>query len=211
MSAIIAAAVHLSLRRNWGAGLAPLAEEAIGVETANGWIVRRLGNIFLLALAMLIVLGVYVFRTELFSDFQRSKKTPISVQTAKQRGLSKPLPAFQARRVRTAKQASAVVDPKPKAAVTGVEPKQTPDSIEVGMGKATLSEDFPLPAVMISSRDGRRFLQTYIYLVSRNKATVVRVANDFVISVQGTKTVDPPLLVAHGTTFQVVSTSADSK
>ena len=158
---------------------------------------RSLGNIILLALALLIVLGVYVFRTELFSGFQSSKTALMNSQTAKQRKPSIQPSTARSRRVTPAKRFSAVVDPKPTGSVTVVELKQAPDNIEVGMGKATLHQDFPPPAVMIASRDGHRFLETYIYLVSPNQAKVVRVVNDSVISVHGTRTVDPPLLVPH--------------
>ena len=158
---------------------------------------RNLGNIFLLGLAVLIVLGVSVFRTQIFSGFQRSKSALMSSQPAKpSRPPVRPPAAVVSRRVTTSKHVSAVVAPKPNGVVTVDEPKQAPDSIEVGMGKATLHQDYPPPAVMISSRDGHRFRETYIYLVSRNKATVVRVVNDLVTSVRGTRTVDPPLLVS---------------
>lgn len=171
-------------------------------------LLRNLGNIVLLALALLIVLSLYVFRTQLFSSFQSSKTALMSSQAAKQTRPSPRLPAAKSHLGTTGKPFSAVVDPKPDAVVV-VLPKQSPDSIKVGMGKATLSQDYPPPAAMISSREGRRFVQTYIYLVSPHKANVVRVVNDSVISVQGTKTIDPPLLVVGDSKFKVVA-SPDS-
>jgi hypothetical protein len=171
---------------------------------------RSLVNIFLLALAVMIVLGVYVFRSQLFSTLQSSKTALLGSQTAKQRTPPLRLPTAKPHRGTTAKQFSAVVDPKPQGAVIAVEPKQSPDSIKVGMAEATLRQDFPPPSTVISSREGSRFVQTYIYLVSPHKAKVVRVVNDSVTSVQATKTVDPPLLVTPDSKFKVVS-SADTK
>jgi len=172
-------------------------------------LLRNLGNIVLLALALLIVLSVYVFRTQLFSSFQSSKTALMGSQAAKQTRPSPRLPAAKSHLATTAKPSSPIVDPKPDGPVTAVIPKQSPDSIKIGMGKATLSQDYPPPAAMISSREGRRFVQTYIYLVSPHKANVVRVVNDSVISVQGTKTIDPPLLVVGDSKFKVVA-SPDS-
>jgi hypothetical protein len=171
---------------------------------------RSLINFFLLGLALLIVLGVYVFRAQLFSTLQSSKTALMGSQTAKPRTPQLRPPAAKPRRGTTSKEFSAVVDPKPNVVVTVVEPKQSPDGIKVGMGEATLRQDFPPPSTVISSREGSRFVQTYIYLVSPNKAKVVRVVNDSVTSVQATKTIDPPLLVTHDSKFKVVS-SANSK
>jgi len=171
---------------------------------------RSLVNIFLLALAVLIVLGVYVFRTQLFSTLQSSKTALLGSQTAKQRKPAIRPPVAKAYSGTTAKHLSAAVDSKPTVVATVVEPKQSPDGIKVGMGEATLRQDFPPPAAMVSSREGSRFVQTYIYLVSPHKAKVVRVVNDSVTSVQATKTVDPPLLVTRDSKFKVVS-GADSK
>ena len=170
---------------------------------------RNLGNVVLLALALLIVLSVYVFRTQLFSTFQSSKTALMSSPAAKHTKPSLRPPAAKSHLATTAKP-SAVVDPKPVGTATAVLPKQSPDNIKVGMGKATLTQDYPPPAAMISSREGRRFVQTYIYLVSPHKANVVRVVNDSVISVHGTRTIDPPLLVVGDSKFKVVS-SPDSK
>lgn len=130
-------------------------------------------------------------------------------QTAKQRTPQLRPPA-KSHSGKTAKQFSAAVDSQPDVVVTVVEPKQSPDSIKVGMAEATLRQDFPPPSTVISSREGNRFVQTYIYLVSPHKAKVVRVVNDSVTSVQATKTIEPPLLVSHDSKFKVVS-SADSK
>jgi len=170
---------------------------------------RNLGNVVLLALALLIVLSVYVFRTQLFSTFQSSKTALMSSPAAKHTKPSLRPPAAKPHLATTAKP-FAVVDPKPVGTATAVLPKQSPDNIKVGMGKATLTQDYPPPAAMISSREGRRFVQTYIYLVSPHKANVVRVVNDSVISVHGTRTIDPPLLVVGDSKFKVVS-SPDSK
>jgi hypothetical protein len=172
---------------------------------------RSLVNIFLLALALLVVLGVYVFRTQLFSTLQSSKTALLGSQTAKQRTPQlRPPAAAKPRRGTTSKEIAAAVDSKPNAVVTVVEAKQSPDSIKVGMAEATLRQDFPPPSTVISSREGSQFVQTYIYLVSPHKAKVVRVVNDSVTSVQATKTIDPPLLVTHDSKFKVVS-SANSK
>lgn len=165
---------------------------------------RNLGNVVLLALALLIVLSLYVFRGQLFSTFQTSKTALMNSPAAKHTKPSLRPPAAQSHLATTAKP-SAVVDPKPVGTATAVLPKQSPDNIKVGMGKATLTQDYPPPAAMISSREGRRFVQTYIYLVSPHKANVVRVVNDSVISVHGTKTIEPPLLVVGDSKFKVVS------
>jgi hypothetical protein len=170
---------------------------------------RSLINFFLLCLALLIILGVYVFRTQLFSTLQSSKTALMGSQAAKPRTPQLRPPA-KPRRGTTSKEFSATADSQPNVTVTVVEPKQSPDSIKVGMAEATLRQDFPPPSTVISSREGSRFVQTYIYLVSPNKAKVVRIVNDSVTSVQATKTIDPPLLVSHDSKFKVVS-SANSK
>lgn len=171
---------------------------------------RSLINFFLLGLALLIILGVYVFRTQLFSTLQSSKTALMGSQAAKPRTPQLRPPAAKPRRGTTSKEFSATADSQPNVTVTVVEPKQSPDSIKVGMAEATLRQDFPPPSTVISSREGSRFVQTYIYLVSPNKAKVVRIVNDSVTSVQATKTIDPPLLVSHDSKFKVVS-SANSK
>jgi hypothetical protein len=151
-----------------------------------------------------------MFSVRTFLHLTEFQTALMGSQAAKPRTPQLRPPAAKPRRGTTSKEFSATADSQPNVTVTVVEPKQSPDSIKVGMAEATLRQDFPPPSTVISSREGSRFVQTYIYLVSPNKAKVVRIVNDSVTSVQATKTIDPPLLVSHDSKFKVVS-SANSK
>lgn len=155
---------------------------------------RALTNMMLFLVAILAVIGLYVFRQQSFASLQqkfggsaRSHVAP-RIPARPAAVAAKPAPA------RT-KVSNAAQDVQVIMTVVPVEPKPTTDSIQIGMQKKKLWRSFGEPDVMTSSREGERFLETFIYLQDLSKATVVRLVNGTVVSVSATKTVGPPLLV----------------
>jgi hypothetical protein len=152
---------------------------------------RLVTNIILFLAALLTVVGLYVFRQQTFGGFQ------------KQFGAM-----FGQQQTTVAKKAVVPIPPKPKpkatptsvpnvevaTAVIPVIPRPPLESIQVGMEKSYLG-DFGKPDVVTSAREGELFYETYIYLGTPAKATVVRLVNGKVAWVGSTRTVNPPLLV----------------
>ena len=157
---------------------------------------RLITNAILCLIAVLAMVCLYVFRQESFSGVRTlaaafGRERPLAVR--RNPVPPKPAPAKPervARAVRKIPEVDVVV-------VVVAPPKSVPasEAIEVGMEKAALAENFGPPEVRTSSRDGERFLETYVYLPEAAKATVVRLINGRVASVRNTRTVSPPLLV----------------
>ena len=157
---------------------------------------RLLTNSILFLIALLAVVGLYVFRQESFSGLQKTLAAALGRDrplAAKRNPVPPKLAPAKPERV------TKVVRTIPEVEVVVVvdEVKSAPAShaIEVGMEKATLAENFGPPEVRTSSREGERFLETYVYLSDATKATVVRLVNGRVASVHDTRTISPPLLV----------------
>jgi hypothetical protein len=158
---------------------------------------RVLTNSMLFLVAILAIVGLYVFRQQSFIGLQKKfgvvlgRERPYDArQIPPQPNLaaSKPVPA------RTGASSTAQ-EVQVTVIVIPVEPKPPTDSIQIGMQKEKLWRDFGDPDVSTSSREGERFLETFIYLQDASKATVVRLVNGTVVSVSATRTVGPPLLV----------------
>ena len=157
---------------------------------------RALTNSMLFLVAILAVVGLYVFRQQSFASLQKlgvglgRERASVGRQIAAQRTLSRAKPAPARTRTATTPQEVQVT-----VTVVPVEPTLPTDSIQVGTRKERLWRDFGEPDVSTTSREGERFLETFIYLQDASKATVVRMVNGTVVSVSTTKTVGPPLLV----------------
>ena len=157
---------------------------------------RSVMNALLFLVALLAVVSLYVFRQESFSGLRNTltgalnRERPVAAK--KNPLLPKPAPAKPERVIRAAR-----AIPQVEIVVVVPDVKSAPgtDAIEIGMEKSTLAESFGPPEVRTSSRDGERFLETYVYLPEAAKATVVRLINGRVASVHNTRTVSPPLLV----------------
>jgi len=156
---------------------------------------RALTNSMLFLVAILAVVGLYVFRQQSFASLQKlgvglgRERASVGRQAA-QRTLPRAKPAPARTRTATTPQEVQVT-----VTVVPVEPTLPTDSIQVGTRKERLWRDFGEPDVSTTSREGERFLETFIYLQDASKATVVRMVNGTVVSVSTTKTVGPPLLV----------------
>jgi hypothetical protein len=157
---------------------------------------RALTNTMLFLVAILAVIGLYVFRQQSFASLQKfgvglgRERARVARQIAAQPTLppARPGPA-RTRASTTAQEVQVTVT------VIPVEPRLPTDSIQIGTRKEKLWRDFGEPDVSTSSREGERFLETFIYLQDATKATVVRMVNGTVVSVSATKTAGPPLLV----------------
>ena len=157
---------------------------------------RALTNTMLFLVAILAVVGLYVFRQQSFASLQKlgaglgRERARVGRQIAALPTLppAKPGPA----RTRTAATPQEV---QVTVTVVPVEPTLPTDSIRVGTRKERLWRDFGEPDVSTTSREGERFLETFIYLLEPSKATIVRLVNGTVVSVKNTRTVSPPLLV----------------
>ena len=153
---------------------------------------RLVTNIILVLAAGLTVIGLYVFRQQTFGGFQKqfgsmfgkeqvtvAKKAPLPVVPGKPKPKAAPVQAPNVEVV---------------TSVVPVIPKPPLESIKVGMEKGNLG-DFGKPDVVMSSREGEQFYETFIYLGTPSMATVVRLVNGKVAWVGSTRTVNPPLLV----------------
>ena len=167
---------------------------------------RGFTNIMLFLVALLAITGVYAIREESFPELQKNfagvfgpSRPPMARRAAP------PLAPPPTRRARATARDRVV---GPNAAPNNVEvtvvavplaPKPSTDSIQIGMDKITLWENFGQPDVVTLSRDGESLRETYIYLETSAKATVVRLINGMVASVGNTRTINPPLLVPQNT------------
>lgn len=155
---------------------------------------RALTNMMLFLVAILAVIGLYVFRQQSFAGLQKFGVGSRERAHAAPRIPARPSPVAAKPAPARAK-ASNAHDVQVIMTVIPVEPKPSTDSIQIGMQKKKLWRSFGEPDVMTSSRERERFLETFIYLQDLSKATVVRLVNGTVVSVSATKTVGPPLLV----------------
>lgn len=158
---------------------------------------RNLTNVLMFAVALLIIVGMFLLREQSFKSIQKSFGSfvakPRSVVAKQQIPIkNEHLRSVASRRLEEVGNASRVAI---NVIVIPVEPKPVAESIHVGMAKANVWGDFGRPDAMASLRDGDRFLETFIYLLEPTKATVVRLVNGTVVSVKNTRTVNPPLLV----------------
>ncbi len=154
---------------------------------------RALTNVMLFLVAILAIVGLYVFRQQSFASLQQ-----FGVSNRAHVAQHKPAPpvpvAAKPAHARTSAPSTAQAI-QVTVTVLPDEPKPSTDSIQIGMEKKKLWRSFGEPDVMTSSREGERFLETFIYLQDISRATVVRLVNGTVVSVSSTKTVGPPLLV----------------
>ena len=165
---------------------------------------RNVTNALMFVVALLIVVGMFVLREQSFKGLQRS----FGGFMAKERPLvaKRQIPFKNERSRRAAGRhpegLGNVSRVEVKVTVIPVGPRPATETIQVGMAKARLWDDFGTPDAMTSSRDGERFLETFIYLFDdASKATVVRLVNGAVVSVRSTRTVSPPLLVPQANGF----------
>jgi hypothetical protein len=158
---------------------------------------RALTNVMLFLVAILAVIGLYLFRQQSFASLQQKFGGALGRQRAQvARRIPVPPTAVAAKPAPARTRASSTAQGiQVTVIVIPIEPKPPTDSIQVGMQKKKLWRDFGEPDVMTSSRERERFLETFIYLQDMSKATVVRLVNGTVVSVNDTKTVGPPLLV----------------
>ena len=157
---------------------------------------RALTNIMLFLVAILAVVGLYLFRQQALTGLQQKFGAALGGRTHLARQSPTPPTATAGKSSSgRAKLNSAVSSVKITVTVIPIEPKPPTDNIQIGMQKKKLWQDFGEPDAMASSREGERFLETFIYLQDPSRATVVRLVNGTVISVSATKTVGPPLLV----------------
>src|SRR5260370_21137692 len=165
---------------------------------------RALTNVMLFLVGILAVIGLYVFRQQSFASLQqrfggsaRSHAAP-RIPARPSAGATKPASA------RT-KASNAAKDVQVIMTVIPVEPNPSTDTIQIGMQKKKLWRSFGEPDVMTSSREGNRFLGTFIYLEDISKATVVRLVNGTVVSVSATHTVDPPFLASPADRARIIA------
>jgi hypothetical protein len=147
--------------------------------------------------ALLSVEGIYIFREKSFGGLQKGFAATFGRErlvTAKRPSLPKKPATVKIAPVVV--RAARVAPPlEVSVTVVPIEPKASPDTIRIGMEKASLWQEFGQPDATTSSREGDRFLETYIYLDVGGKATVARLVNGRVASVRGTRTISPPQLV----------------
>ena len=158
---------------------------------------RTLTNIMLFLVAILAVVGLYLFRQQALTGLEQKFSAALGggrTHLARQPPTSPTATAAKSSSGR-AKLASTVSPVQITVTVIPIEPKSPTDNIQIGMQKKKLWQDFGEPDAMASSREGERFLETFIYLQDPSRATVVRLVNGTVVSVSATKTVGPPLLV----------------
>ena len=166
---------------------------------------RTVTNSLMFLVALLTIVGIYLFREQslggLHSTFGallgnqkpviHKPPVPAKVEAGKQR------------RQRNLREPQAEPEIEISVTVSPVEPKPSTGMIRIGMAKKTLWGDFGRPVAVTSSRDGERFLETFIYLLEDPaKATIVRLVNGTVVSVADTRTVSPPLLIPRSTGLQ---------
>jgi len=168
---------------------------------------RALTNIMLFLVAILAVIGLYVFRQQSFANLQQ--KFGVGRARAVPRNPVLPAAAAKPVPVKTTSTSKAP-DVQVTMMVVPIEPRPLSDGIQIGMQKKKLWRTFGEPDVMTSSREGERFLETFIYLQDVSRATVVRLVNGTVVSVSATKTVNPPLLVPRADRATSVFLTSDS-
>ncbi len=163
----------------------------------GGGYMRALTNGMLFLVAILAIVGIYLFRQQSFGSLQRQfggrlgrEKAHVARHIPVQ---PTPVPAKPA--LARSRASSTPQDVQVTVTVIPFEPKPLTDSIQIGTQKNKLWRDFGEPDVSTSSREGERFLETFIYLQDAFRATVIRLVNGTVVSVSATKTVGPPLLV----------------
>jgi len=155
---------------------------------------RTVTNVLMFLVALLTVVGIYVLREQSLGGLKRSFGALLGNQRplAKRPSLPKVSPAKSVRE-RNGERQNTVPQIEVTMTAIPVDPKPTVDTIRVGMAK---SKSWGQPDAVTSSREGEQFLETFIYLLEDlSKATVVRLVNGSVVSVYGTRTASPPLLV----------------
>ena len=159
---------------------------------------RTVTNTLMFLVALLTVVGIYVLREQSAGGLQRTFGALLGNQRPVARRPPAPPKVGAAKRVHSQAVGGTSLIPQVEVTVTviPVEPKPPLGAIQVGMAKSRLWEDFGPPNATTSSRDGDRFLETFIYLFEDpTRATVIRLVNGAVVSVRSTRTVSPPLLV----------------
>src|SRR6185503_14414921 len=146
---------------------------------------RKVTNTLMFLVALLTILGIYMFREQ---SVGRLRTLGALLGNQKPVVHQPPVPAKveagKQRRQRNLREPQAQPEIEVSVTVTPVEPKPTPGMIRIGMAKTRLWGDFGKPVAITSSRDGERFLETFIYLLDDPaKATVVRLVNGTVVSV----------------------------
>jgi len=156
----------------------------------------------LFLVALLAITGVYAIREESFPELQKSFAGvfgPSRPPMARRAAPSLAPPPIRRARATARDRVSAPNIVEVTVVAVPLAPKPSTDSIQIGMDKTTLWENFGQPDVVTLSRDGESLRETYIYLETSAKATVVRLINGTVASVGNTRTINPPLLVPQNT------------
>ena len=158
---------------------------------------RTVTNFLMFLVALLTVGGIYLLREQSSGGLHRAFGSLLGNQ---RQAAKHPTPPKAGRAKPAHMHTVARIDPQRTVDVTvtviPVGSSSTADKIQVGMAKKKLWDQFGKPDVMTSSRDSERFLETFIYLFDDgSKATVIRLVNGAVVSVQSTLTISPPLLV----------------
>jgi len=158
---------------------------------------RILTNSILFLVALLMLVGVYVLRHQTFGGLQKKFGVMFgnegSQVSRSSHGPDSALPSTKSQSPASVLRRIPQVDEL--AMVIPLPPKTPTENIQIGMTRSLLWGDFGQPDVMTSSREGQRFLETYIYLSKSAKATVVRLVNGQVAWVANTRTNNPPVLV----------------
>ena len=165
---------------------------------------RTVTNSLMFLVALLTIVGIYVFREQSLGGLHSTFDTLLG----KQRSVVKrPAAPAKVEAGKRRQQGTRGQQTQPEidvmVTVIPVEPKPTAGMIQIGMAKTRLWGDFGTPVAITSSRDGERFLETFIYLLEDpSKATVVRLVNGTVVSVRDTRTISPPLLTPRSNSSQ---------
>ena len=174
---------------------------------------RNVTNALMFVVALLIVMGMFVLRDQSFKGLERSlgafraKVQPVVAKRQIPFKNERSRPAARRRLEESRNDAGVDVT----VTVIPVAPRSASETIQVGMVKERLWDDFGVPDAITSSRDGDRFLETFIYLLEPSKATIVRLVNGSVTSVKNTRTISPPLLVPQPSGAKTPITLASDK
>jgi hypothetical protein len=176
---------------------------------------RTVTNTLMFLVALLTVVGIYVLREQSAGGLQRTFGALLGNQRAvARRRPPAPPKVGAAKRIHSQAVGGTSLIPQVEVTVTviPVEPRPPVDAIHVGMAKSRLWKDFGTPNATTSSRDGERFLETFIYLFEDpSSATVIRLIDGAVVSVRTTRTVSPPLLVPQSSRLRTpVSLQSDA-
>jgi hypothetical protein len=166
---------------------------------------RTVTNTLMFLVALLTIVGIYLFREQSVGSLHSTFGALLGNQKPVKHEPPAPhkVEAGKQRRQRNLREPQAQPEIEIKVTATPVEPKPTTGMIRIGMAKTALWGDFGRPVAITSSRDGERFLETFIYLLDDPaKATVVRLVNGTVVSVADTRTISPPLLVPRSNGLQ---------